>query len=363
MKQVIAFLGVFAIGAYFLASCERRIVGDVELADISSNGCFTCHSDEDIRLAAARKQYENSIHGSAENSNRNRLYSPNYATCERCHTHEGFIAQVTGVPADGDVFTAISCFTCHAPHSNGDLRRRVEGPITLANGAIFDRGKANVCAQCHQSRRNASTTAVAGVRLSGSWGPHLSNQGDMLIGENAYEFASYTYTKSWHSTGATNGCVSCHMSASLHESVGGHSWNMRNEERGFQNRSGCNVTGCHDSAPVTDLDRPAADDFDWDGTTEGAQSEIQGLLDSLHTLLVAANLLTPEGSPVNGRVVSTADSAGALYNFRFVEEDRSKGVHNTDYAVGLLRSSINFLAKGNPNGLSPKRGGLIAGRE
>ncbi len=363
MKQVITFLSVFVVGAYLLASCERKIVGDVQLAGNSSETCFTCHSDSDIKLTAARLQYENSIHGIGENTDHNRLFNPNYVACERCHTHEGFIAQVTGVPATGDRFTAISCFTCHAPHSNGDFRLRVENPITLANSEVFDRGKANVCVQCHQSRRNVNTYVVAGVKLSGNWGPHHSNQGDMLIGENSYEYAGYSYTKSWHATGVTNGCVSCHMSASLHESVGGHSWNMRNEEKGYENRSGCNVSGCHDSAPITALDRPAAADFDWDGTTEGTQSEIHGLLDSLQVLLVAANMVTLTGSPVNNRVVSTADSAGALYNFRFVEEDRSFGVHNTDYAVGLLRSSINFLAKGNPNGLPPKASPVVARRD
>ncbi len=330
--------------------CERKVTGNVPYPDNSSVGCFTCHSDSDIKLTTARLQYANSIHGIAENTNRNRLYSPNYVTCERCHSHEGFIAYITGVPAAGTDFTAISCFTCHAPHTTGDLTVRVDTPITLANGFVFDRNKANLCATCHQSRRDVNLYVVAGVRLSGHWGPHYGNQGDMLIGENSYEFAGYTYTKSWHSTGVTQGCISCHMSNSLHESIGGHSWNMRNEDRGFQNITGCNVTGCHDSAPIASLDRLATDDFDWDGTIEGTQSEIQGLLDSLHILLETAGLLTSSGSPVSGRVVSTADSAGALYNFRFVEEDRSLGVHNTDYAVGLMQSSINFMVTGNPNG-------------
>ena len=42
----------------------------------------------------------------------------------------------------------------------------------------------------------------------------------------------------------------------------------------------------------------------------------------------------------------------ALYNYLFIEEDRSFGVHNTGYAVALLESSINFLETGDPNGVS-----------
>jgi hypothetical protein len=137
------------------------------------------------------------------------------------------------------------------------------------------------------------------------------------------------------------------MATSLHSSIGGHSWNMENEDREFENIGGCNVSTCHNGT-VSTLDIVAQDDFDWDGTTEGIQTEIHGLLDSLHVLLEDANLLNSEGHPIDGRVVTTADSAGALYNFLFVEEDRSLGVHNTDYAVGLLQSSINFLDTGSP---------------
>jgi hypothetical protein len=225
----------------------------------------------------------------------------------------------------------------------------VQTAVVLENGATFDRGPANLCVTCHHSRENVLTRVVDSVSLTSRFGPHYSNQGDMLIGENAYEFPGYTYTKSWHSTGVTEGCISCHMSPSKHESVGGHSWWMRNQDRGFENISGCNATGCHDTAPLTTLNRPAFADYDFDGTTEGVQDEIRGLHDSLKVLLVAANLMTSAGVPV-ARRVATADSAGAVYNYEFIEEDRSYGVHNTDYSVGLLQSAINFMLTGDPNG-------------
>ncbi len=329
--------------------CERKVTGNVDFPDNSSVGCFTCHSDSDVALRVARIQYENSVHAIAENSNRNRLYQASYQSCERCHTSQGFIAYVTGVPATGDNFTAIECFTCHAPHTSGDLRLRVETAVTLENGATFDRGPANLCATCHHSRANVLTTVVDSVNMNSRYGPHHSNQGDMLIGENAYEYAGYTYTSSWHSTGVSEGCISCHMSPSKHETVGGHSWWMRNEDRAFENIAGCNAVGCHDTAPLTTLDRPALADYDFDGTIEGVQDEVTGLADSLKVLLQAANLLNSSGVPVS-RVVSTADSAGAVYNYVFIEEDRSFGVHNTNYSVGILMSAINFMLTGDPNG-------------
>jgi hypothetical protein len=335
------------------AGCERKITGDVDLADNSSSGCFTCHGDNDVALREARIQFENSVHEAGENTNRNRLYQASYQSCEKCHTHQGFVAFATGVPTDGDHFTAIECFTCHAPHTSGSLALRVTAPVTLLNGATFDRGPANLCATCHQSRNNVITTVIDGVNMNSRYGPHHSNQGDMLIGENAYEYAGYNYTNSWHSTGVTEGCVMCHMSPSKHETVGGHSFWMRNEDHGFENISGCNALGCHDTAPLTTLDRLADADFNNNGTIEGVQEEIQGLADTLLGLLVAANLTNASGVPVS-RVVATADSAGAVYNYVFIEDDRSFGVHNTNYSVGILQSAINFLRTGDPNGAPAK---------
>lgn len=339
--------------------CERKVTGTVDFPDNSSVGCFSCHSDTDVDLRVARIQYENSVHASGDNSFRNRLYRASYQSCERCHTNEGFVAFVTGVPADGEDFTKIECFTCHTPHSSGDLQLRVQTPVILENGAVFDRGPANLCVTCHHSRENVLTRVVDSVSLTSRFGPHYSNQGDMLIGENAYEFPGYSYTKSWHSTGVVEGCISCHMSPSEHESVGGHSWRMRNEDRGFENISGCNATGCHDTAPLTTLNRLAFTDHDFDGTIEGVQSEIRGLHDSLKVLLVAANLLTNAGVPV-ARKVATADSAGAVYNFEFIEEDRSYGIHNTEYSVGLLTSAINFMLTGDPNGTPTNKLALLS---
>jgi hypothetical protein len=101
-------------------------------------------------------------------------------------------------------------------------------------------------------------------------------------------------------------------------------------------------------------------DFDDDGSIEGVQDEVQGLLDQLALALVDAGLMTgtaEEGyHPVDGRIVRDADSSGAVYNYEIVAEERSRGVHNTKYAVGLLQSAMNFISTGDPNGVAPRRG-------
>ncbi len=355
MKRLIPLILLLAI-VLIWAGCERKITDGEppEVDEDVSLSCLKCHSDGSGPAQGVVSQFKYSVHGSGHNTDRNRLTSSGYQSCERCHTSEGFIAYATGIPADGDHFSAFDCFTCHEPHSNGDFRPRVSQAYTLENGAVFDRGHANTCASCHHSRRDVREYVVDGARLSSHWGPHHSNQADMLIGENAYEYAEFDYSRvsSWHQTGVTNGCVACHMSPSQHESIGGHSWNMKNEERGFENITGCNVEGCHDTKPVASVDRETVSDFDKDGKTEGVQTEIHDILDSLAVLLFKAGLVDEDHVPMAGVVASSADSAGALYNFLFIEEDRSVGVHNTGYAVALLRSSINFLNTGDPNGSS-----------
>lgn len=349
MKRAIVS-AIFVTAVLLLVGCERSITGDTpEEQPHPSLSCLQCHTDGSGPNQAIVAQFEHSIHGSGDNTNRNRLTSSGYQSCERCHTSEGFIAFVTGVPASGDHFTAFDCFTCHEPHTNGNFQVRVTDPVTLEDGAVYDRGNSNTCATCHHSRYSVHVLVVDSANVNSRYGPHHSNQGDMLIGTNAYEYAGYTYNNSWHATGVTNGCPQCHMSAANHETIGGHSWNMVNEERGFQNITGCNVDGCHKSNPLTSLNRETANDFDGDGVTEGVQTEIEDLLDSLGNLLEDAGLVNSSHSPITN-VVAEAEMAGALYNFIFVEEDRSEGVHNTRYTVALLKSSINYLNTGNPNG-------------
>jgi hypothetical protein len=352
-----------AVAIMALTGCERKIVNEAAPPQdgLAASACFTCHGDQDLTLVAAQQQWQNSKHGSGETINRNRNNSSRYQACERCHTSEGFIAQVSGVPADGEHFTSISCFTCHQPHTNGNMELRAASPVTLANGVIFDYGDGNLCANCHQSRANVDTYVVDDVELSERWGPHHSDQSDILAGTGGYEYAGYQYFSSAHTGVLEDGCIDCHMGGSQANLVGGHTWNMRSEseEDELQLLSGCNVDGCHGSrGPVTDLNRTAAADFDDDGTVEGVQDEIAGLQEELLTLLVAAELMEGDEEdgyyPAEDRMVSDADSAGAVYNYMMIAEERSGGIHNTQYAVGLLQSAINYLNTGSPNGVAPR---------
>jgi len=293
-----------------------------------STTCFDCHGDDNTAVLAAEKQWENSVHSTGEHIQYKDITNKSWCG-SYCHTNEGFVSLIeTGTKIDVETPTAIGCFTCHAPHTTGSLKLRTEESYTLENGVVFDKGKGNLCVNCHHARQNVDTYVYDGVEMSEHWGPHHSNQGDMLAGTGGYEYSGYTYTSSPHTTvtETRDGCVACHMEVSKGYTLGGHSWNMEWEEE--ENLDACNQSGCHSG--LTSFDR------------DGVQTEVDSLLHELEVRLMAANLIDSDGNPVS-RVVATADSAGAVYNYKFVEEDRSHGIHNTDYAIQLLESSITFL--------------------
>lgn len=321
MKTLHLLLCIAAAATLF--ACDRNVTYSEATQEPAT--CFNCHSDDDTALIAAHDQWENSLHGSSLNTNRSTT------PCNQCHTSEGFKEYLeTGtLPANVDNPTAIHCFTCHAPHTNGDFRLRVEEPQTLLNGVTRDVGTANLCVACHHARENVETYVEGGtVNITNSrWGPHHSVQGDNLFGTNGYEYAGYNYSQTEHRSATENGCVDCHMKFTRNSKVGGHSWNMRwtDEEGEILNTAAC--TPCHG----------AVTDFDYNGI----QTEITALADSLHTLLVGRGFILANGNRVSG--TRTSDEAGAIWNWLMIEEDRSWGVHNPNYMRDLLQSSIDFL--------------------
>lgn len=324
-----------------LFACDRNVTYTEETSEPAS--CFNCHSDDDTALIAAHDQWEHSLHGSSLNTNRSTT------PCNQCHTSEGFKEYLDSgtLPANVENPTAIHCFTCHAPHTNGDFSLRIETAQTLKNGVMYDLGAANICASCHQGRENVETYVEGGiVNITNSrWGPHHSVQADMLIGTNGYEYAGYNYSQTNHRGVTDDGCVDCHMKYTRNSKVGGHTWNMRwtDEEGEILNTAAC-YTDCH-AAPS-----PATFDYN------GVQTEITMLADSLHTLLVARGYILANGNRVSG--TRTSDEAGAIWNWLMIEEDRSWGVHNANYMRDLLQSSIDFL-----NTPVPAPAGPVAARK
>jgi len=327
-------------------------------------GCLDCHNgDAKYPVRGVRTQYLTSGHRTLGNAS----YS-NSEGCQRCHTNEGFIEYVKTGKADPKKVIAnpseIGCFTCHAPHDTGNFTLRKTDGVKLANGAEFNKGKANLCANCHQARVVPKDEVRARVIPFSHWGAHHGPNSDMLIGTNAYEWPGKKYSKSAHAFLPEANCVTCHMTQpkgryALAPSIGGHSMRLAGEvhELPVVNAAGCQNSGCHAAmkqvAGKEYFDKKAAADYDGNGKTESVQEEVVGLLGKFvnkqgtGAFQTRANpVYNPKGEFIEGnKTQQPLEVVAALYDYKFVLEDGSKGVHNTKYAVQLLMDSLKALDK------------------
>jgi hypothetical protein len=330
---------------------------------ILPKGCVDCHGSEPkFPVRGIRSQYQTSGHRTLGNAS----YA-NADDCQGCHTNEGFIQRAKTGKVDTKKHVAnpseIGCFTCHAPHDSGNFSLRTTAKVTLANAVVFDKDKGNLCASCHRARRMPKDEVRARNIPTDSWGAHHGPQADMLAGTNAYEFPGKKYSFSAHTAMANANCVTCHMSLpsgrySLAPSVGGHSFRIAGEvhEAHKVNSAGCTTSGCHGSmeqlkgAPY--FNKAAAQDYDGDGKVETAQEEVQGLLEKFVNdkgsgifQTMKEPMYDAKGKFVNTKTQYPLEAVAALYNYKFVLEDRSKGVHNLTYAVQILMDSLKTLDK------------------
>jgi hypothetical protein len=330
--------------------------------------CGTCHDpDQDTTLFIAGRAYQwaqskHAIGGDIER---------NGASCGGCHTTEGFIERMKGLPVTDHLTPSPpGCFACHSPHARGNFSLRKIEPVTVRSNiqgvadAVFDYGKGNLCAQCHQTRpmtpkMDGSPANDSIVITTSRWYSHYGVQSQMLMGEGGFKFPDYTYTGNSYHTGSAGireeGCVTCHMAEQVYPpnagtgKAGGHTMNIHYAFDGVESEllSGCKQSECHASISTTDFAGSTT-------TPVGAQTAVVANLDTLFTLLgdrgwidtVSTSANFGQVALVGGkRVITPAVKAGALYNYFFVEHDLSEGVHNTKYAMELLRSSIAELRK------------------
>ena len=292
----------------------------------------------------------------------------NYATrspCKDCHAGWGFIsrfdASVAQLEIDADELAMdnkITCAVCHDPHSGEDtvyqLRTievaagtsksadghlEVTSTVELTNGyVVSDGGTGQLCMNCHKGRRDAATYVDG--RVSSHFGPHYSNQADLLYGTNAITFGRYV-ASSTHKDVLEDACVSCHMyefTQNVDDPIefGGHTFSMAAGDED-------NVEACIDChGEMTSFhDLMAREDHDGDGAVEAAVDEVDGLMHEL------GMLLPPYGDPE----VAPGDLDGPIerragFNHRYIYQDHSHGLHNYQFAVGILKLSIEALEGG-----------------
>lgn len=332
-----------------------------------SGACAQCHDSKPKHNIAA--EWNNSVHA----LNTRTPSGWGRAACARCHTGGGFagyayalnnsIAYTTnGVDTN---YTAITCAVCHDPHdATYDAQLRLPSAITLGDGSVItNAGLGGFCMNCHQSRNGSVTNSVVQYALGqqtwaggSAFGVHDSPVGDMLEGVNGWTYG-LTLPSSPHRAVISNTCLTCHMQATATNSpaylkAGGHSFNMNYPVVSGGITNTVDMVGacvqCH--GQIDSFDFPVAD-YDGDGVINGVQTEVQNLLNKLSTMLPGTNNVA-NGNYVADGLVKTSVSPRtnwpakylkAAYNWQFVNNDHSLGVHNAAYAVGLLKASIGDL--------------------
>ncbi len=398
--------------------------GDDSQIDFSSSQsgvCGQCHVQEAV--------WQHSAHNSTGGATGS--YVSTWTTssgCVRCHYSEGFIEHVQGDldRSENHVFPGITCATCHDPHdATNSYQLRVEGNVVMvADGSTVNAGKAAVCYTCHDGFyeygeddcdsdqdgvsesicETLEQTAVEYFRQAhyNPQSPTLEGKGamvdldgdgtnDLTLDENSFHsdanfiLASVTGDTSLSNT--NDKCVTCHMSAGPsqdepgYQKLGGHSVQMVDEsgDEDIEHVGICQT--CHGST-LTTFDREARGDYDGDGTVEGIQTEVQGLLLALSTRILALdtdNISQTSGTteadgvitaavisftgtsnaPASGSTCATVASREtyrtcnfvdtsetlrrAIWNHNVVVRDASFGVHNAAYIVQNLQGTYTAL--------------------
>jgi len=283
-------------------------------------------------------------------------------SCAPCHSGSGFVAWVKGGKqplTSAPEPTLITCATCHDPHdaTNEHQLRIVE--VELGNGTVvnYDQfGTGVLCMNCHKSRRDAKTYASDPDNASSHFGAHHGPEADLLLGTNFPDFRDangdpIVFPSSPHGVAIlpgedhTNACVNCHMAGELTDPegninlVGGHSWNM-NDTEGNDHVEAC--APCHGNVGSSFKEKKfyinGNADLDGNGTAEGLQIEVKGLVEQLKELLPQNSEGEVEVSPDDSTL--TPSIMMAAYVYFWIEEDRSFGIHNPAFAVALIKAAI-----------------------
>jgi formate-dependent nitrite reductase cytochrome c552 subunit len=300
-----------------------------------AENCIQCHGNNQL-ITAKMFQWENSVHYLGGH------YERNQASCAACHTSQGFLDRIaTGaMAASADVQDPLpqNCYTCHQIHQKYDSQDwalTASDPVTMwVGGETVDVGKGNLCVNCHQPRVPSpalpATSGATGTLTitSTRYGPHHGAQGALFNGVGAWEVGS-GYANSSHTSLISDACVSCHMAETTGgRAAGGHTFRVETES-GSLNFNACKQ--CHtDQAALANL-------------VESTQEGIETLMTQLGDKLIAAGLLSSSNRESSRPGTYTPAQVGALYNYKYILEDQSMGVHNANYARVLLENSIAAL--------------------
>jgi hypothetical protein len=268
--------------------------------------------------------------------------------CAQCHTTKGFReisvkGDPTGLAADETRLGAIvsrsarleegiTCAACHGKDAAGAFAAG-EAPLRVP--------KPMLCGSCHFSAGITFDDYVQRAQAV-----HFPQQ-EVLDGiAGAEPPGTAPYFNANHSFFADR-CVKCHFDADTAGVTPRHD---------FQPQNGTCLV-CHPGTAGVDVATFA--DYDGDGTVEGIQGEVSGLLALLKSAILSGDPAVTfdstgwtafERNGVPGLPGASAARQRAAYNWEVVSKDGSRGVHNAPRVVRLLQQSYKELTGSNVPG-------------
>src|SRR5680860_81435 len=298
-----------------------RLHGDLsaEMGDggMDADSCKACHDDSSL-ITGKQTAWAMSGHGAGTAYD----YAGGRSGCTGCHSGEGFSAMVAAGQSPNEVETASgeptrqdcrACHDIHTSYTDADWSLETTAAVDMfeVEGATYDGGEGNLCANCHQVRHifsdSVSADGESATIDSTHWGAHHGPQSAVLLGIAGAGDVEGSPSMHYSLVGDT--CVTCHLG--------------ENNNHTFEpDTAACST--CHGDV----------DDFDIDGT----QTDIQAKLDQLEAALKADGLFDAEGGVVTGTYATA--KAAAVWDWTMLSEDGSLGVHNPDYAMDLLDAGL-----------------------
>ena len=319
-------------------------------------------------------------------------------TCQVCHDPHNTFGDTTGTRHQLRVFDTVQLGNPLLTNSPtvyvglGDSLTTANLQLTNSTITVTNAGLSAACMVCHNAREWPTQIQVSGSSSNKMFymttTPDMSTAGEIFAGLGAAD-NGLVMGNSFHTHLAN--CQTCHMYVlrapststgvpqdsvaidgvvtpvttalynQLSNQLGDHTFQMSyqyTDSTGtthvVDNIAACNQ--CHASfEPVNSFDfMPAnAQDYDGNGVIEGIQTETQGVLTNLATLMYATGLsnTVAHGSTVyfgGGYATSNAPLATAqrkaAWNWNLESFEGSMGVHNTQFTIRLLQSTYTDLS-------------------
>jgi hypothetical protein len=345
-----------------------------ESANLDVAVCGQCHQEnaEDNQRV---QQWRLGPHGADDGYLNVAFSEAANPSCTKCHSPASFVDNLKGKALTRLEAGRLTCAGCHDPHNGAQFpaeahQVRIYDTVTLDDSVnpatppvLTGQGPSATCMFCHNARRSPPATYASATTI-----PHESTATDVLLGLRAStnvmtvvggvtnSLASVTLENSAHAGVAK--CVNCHMYKTGSNTFGDHTFSMTDRLTGEDNLAACNQ--CHAGVdPVSEFDhisvlvsgRPHGGDYDGDGTVNGVQTEVTGLLTNLVNKMLSTGLTIGTGgshwTSYTNRTsfpVVYAAQRNAAWNEFLIERELSRGVHNTAFTVRLLQWSYTVLS-------------------